>query len=321
MKILIGYDGSAGSNAVFDDLKKAGLPRDTEAVVASVADLLVSGPSVQDAVVQAIISRRSTLGLNRDQSHAENVIGEAKAFAAFGKNRIQELFPGWNVRSEVFTGTPAWVLIDTADRLNADLIIVGSQGRSTIGRLFLGSVSKRIATDARSSVRVVRSVEKNGLASSSKPPRLLVGVDGSPDAEEAIFSIGQRIWPDGTEVRLAAINDIAPPTSITTRLPQAAEMINSYMQTRETRVTSMLDWATEELGHIGLKTSIFREKGDPKPVLLNEARKWGADSIFVGTRDFKNAFERFGLGSVSTGVITNAQCSVEVVRPRNVKKN
>ena len=92
-------------------------------------------------------------------------------------------------------------------------------------------------------------------------------------------------------------------------------MINSYFQKRESRVSAMLEWATNELNAIGLKTSILTEKGDPKKVLLAEARKWNADSIFVGTRDFKSAFERFRLGSVSTAVVTNAHCSVEIVRP------
>lgn len=97
-------------------------------------------------------------------------------------------------------------------------------------------------------------------------------------------------------------------------------MINSYFQTRESRVSAMLEWATGELSHIGLKTSILREKGDPKSILLAEAEKWNADSIFVGTRDFKSAFERFRLGSVSTAIVTNARCSVEIVRPPETVK-
>jgi nucleotide-binding universal stress UspA family protein len=59
----------------------------------------------------------------------------------------------------------------------------------------------------------------------------------------------------------------------------------------------------------------LQENGAPKTVLLAEAEKWNADSIFVGTRDFKSGFERFRLGSVSTAVETNAPCSVEIVRP------
>jgi nucleotide-binding universal stress UspA family protein len=48
---------------------------------------------------------------------------------------------------------------------------------------------------------------------------------------------------------------------------------------------------------------------------LEKAEEWNADCIFVGTRDFKSGFERFRLGSVSTAIVTNAHCSVEIVRP------
>ena len=50
-------------------------------------------------------------------------------------------------------------------------------------------------------------------------------------------------------------------------------------------------------------------------MLMEEARKWEADSIFVGSRNFSSGFERFRLGSVSTALVTSAPCSVEVVRP------
>lgn len=312
MKVLIGYDGSESAGAMFEDLKRAGLPPDTEAVIASVGDLLMSSPPVQEAVVAGVASRRVASGLKQAQAHAGKVLKETKELAAQGEKRARELFPDWRVSSEIFTGTPAWVLIDAGVNLNTDLIVVGSEGRSAIGRLFLGSVSKRIATDARSSVRVARSVAQD---SSDAPPRIIVGVDGSPAAEQAIYAVGQRVWQDGTEVRLVAVDDGTPPTRIAARLPQAANMINSYFQTRESRVSAMLEWATEELNNINLKTSVLQEKGDPKTVLLAEAEKWNADSIFVGTRDFKSGFERFRLGSVSTAVVTNAHCSVEIVRP------
>jgi nucleotide-binding universal stress UspA family protein len=128
-------------------------------------------------------------------------------------------------------------------------------------------------------------------------------------------SFRQRVWQDGSEVRLITVDDGTPPVQIAARLPQAAEMINSYYQKRELRVSAMLEWATNELNAIDLKTSILTEKGDPKKVLLEKARKWNADSISVGTRDFKSGFERFRLGSVSTAVVTNAHCSDEIVRP------
>ena len=317
MKILIGYDGSESADAALDDLKLAGLPGDSEALVISVADLLMSGPSTAEIVEAALTSRRLAASLKQAQTHATRVIKEASEFASKAADVLRSQFPEWDVSSKVITGTPAWEMIDAANRWNADLVVVGSQGRSAIGRLFLGSVSKRLATDAGCSVRVARSDAKRKI----RAPRIIIGVDGSPAAELAIHAVGQRVWEGGTEVRLVAVDDGTPPSArVSTFLPQATEMLNSYFQKRESRVRAMLEWAEGELGHIGLNTSVLMKKGDPSKVLIAEAHKWSADSIFVGTRDFDSAFERFRLGSVSTAVVTSAHCSVEIVRPLNEQK-
>lgn len=312
MRILIGYDGSEYSDAAIDDLKLAGLPRDSEVLIASVGDLLMSSPELSELVGQALTSRRVASGLKKAQTHAERVTKEAKDAASRAKKRVQKLFPQWKVRAEVMIGTPAWVLIDVANKWGADLVVVGSQGRSALKRLFLGSVSKRVVTDSRCSVRVARPRSQPDV---DAPPRIIIGVDGSPAAEQTIYAVGQRVWPDGTEVRLIAVDDGTRPTNIAARLPQAAAMINDYFQNRESRVSSMLEWATKELSAIGLRTSVVTGKGDAKNILLAKGEEWNADCIFVGTRDFKSGFERFRLGSVSTAMVTNAHCSVEVVRP------
>jgi nucleotide-binding universal stress UspA family protein len=312
MRILIGYDGSEHAGAALDDLKRAGLPRDSEVLVVSVADLLMSTPPFEEVAAQVLTSSRVAAALKQAQTHGERVIKEAEEFARTALRRLRLEFPGWNVSDEIRVGTPAWELIDKAKGWKADLVIVGSEGRSALKQFFLGSVSKRVVTDSRCSVRVARPRGKNV---EDAPPRIIIGVDGSPAAEAAISAVGQRIWQDGTEVRLISVDDGTPPIRISARLPQAAEMINSYFQERESRVSAMLEWATNELNAINLKTSILTEKGDPKNILLAQAGEWNADSIFVGTRGFKSGFERFRLGSVSTAVVTNAQCSVEVVRP------
>jgi nucleotide-binding universal stress UspA family protein len=312
MKILIAHDGSEYSDAAVEDLKLAGLPRDSEVLIASVGDILMSRPELSEVIGQSFTSRRVMSGMKRAEAHAERVANEAKNAASRAEKRVRCLFPKWDVRADVLIGTPSWVLIDVANKWNADLIVVGTHGRSAMKRLFLGSVSKRIVTDSDISVRVGRPRSR---ADADIPPRILIGVDGSPAAEQAIQAVGKRVWKDGTEVRLISVDDGTPSSHVTSRLPQAAAMINSYFETRDSRVSAMLDWATSELNAIGLGTSVVTEKGDAKSVILSEAREWNADSIFVGTRDFKNAFERFRLGSVSTAIVMNSECSVEVIRP------
>jgi nucleotide-binding universal stress UspA family protein len=316
MKILIGHDGSEHSDAAIDDLKLAGLPRDSEVMIASVGDLLMSSPELSEIVSDTFTSSRVAAGLKKAQTHAERVTKEAQKAASRAETRVRKLFPGWKVRADVLIGTPAWVLIDVADKRGADLIVVGCHGRSALKRLFLGSVSKRVVTDSHTSVRIGRRPVRKDI---DAPPRIVIGVDGSPAAEQAIYTVGQRVWPAGTEVRLVAVDDGTSPSNIAARLPQAARMISSYYHEREERVLAMLDWATAELGAIGLQTSVVTEKGDPSTTILKHAAEWNADSIFVGTRDIKSGFERFRLGSVSTAIVNNPQCSVEVVRPSEIE--
>lgn len=318
MKILIGYDGTEYSDAAIEDMRLAGLPDDSEVLIVSVGDLLMSSPDISEVLSQAFTSSRVEAGLKKAYTHADRITKEAEEAASRAKQRIKELFPGWRVRAEIMIGTPEWVLIDVADKWNADLVVVGSQGRSPLQRLFLGSVSKRVVTDSHASVRVGRLIHRKDA---DAPPRIIVGVDGSPAAEQAVHEVGQRVWPHGTEVRLIAVDDSIQPHSVASRLPQAAAMISDYNRNKEARVAAMLHWGAKELNAIGLRTSIVTDKGDAKSVLLAQANEWAADSIFVGTRDFKSGFERFRLGSVSTAVVTKAMCSVEVVRNSSMERS
>ena len=137
----------------------------------------------------------------------------------------------------------------------------------------------------------------------NKPPKLVIGVDGSTEAEQAVRAVGSRIWPHGTEVRIIAVDDGS--AGHNDDLPPAA--------------AQMVAWAENALSVIGLKVSVVTEKGDPRRVLLDQAKAWNADSIFVGGRRFSSALERFQLGSVATALVTKAHCSVEVARNRAIK--
>ncbi|HEY8560381.1 MAG TPA: universal stress protein [Pyrinomonadaceae bacterium] len=317
MRVLMGFDGSEYSNAVFDDLKLAGLPRGAEIKIVTIADLLIGGPSAGEVAAPVIPSRRVAAALKKAENHAARVVREAEEIVSTGASRLRSEFPEWNVSSEVVAGTPEWALLDAAKDWDADLIVVGSEGRSALGRLFLGSVSKRAATDARTSVRVARRTERKR---ESAPPKIIIGIDGSAAAAEAVKQVGRRVWQEGTEVRLAVVHDQPSTAAIAARLPRSVGLI-ADVNMRARRAEAMLKWASGELKSIGLVVSISIQKGDPKRILLKQAAKWNADSIFVGTRDFKNPFERICLGSVSTPVVTKAHCSVEIVRPRDEQKH
>ncbi len=297
MRVLIGYDGSKHSDAALDDLRFAGLPSDAKSLIVSVADPLSATCKLQDVAALAMPSSHAVSAARKPQTQSDRAI-RAEDFSMKAAERLQLEFPGWEVGKHTRVGTAAWELIDAADDWNADLVIVGSEGVSILERLLLGSVSKRVITESRRSVRVARSIEKKKRGAA---PKIIVGLDGSPAAQEAVYEVGRRAWHDGAQVRLV--------TALDTR---SIDLPNHRATPQE---ESMLEWARYHLKSTGLNISMSIQTGDPKRVLLSEARKWGADCIFVGTRNFTTGFERYQLGSVSTAVAMKAPCSVEVVRP------
>jgi nucleotide-binding universal stress UspA family protein len=312
MKILVAYDGSESADSALDDLRRAGLPRDAEALIVSIGEVsMIPPPSSYEVVGQVLTARKVTAAIELAESQSAQALTEAKELAAKASDRVRSYFPDWQVRAEGLSGWPPTELINRADQWKPDLVVVGSQGRSAVGRLILGSVSKKVVTDSHHSVRVTRgAVGKND----GKAPSVMIGVDGSSEAEHAIRAVGRRIWPDGTEVRIIAVDDGTSPARISHVLPTAAAMIRSSNEKASVAARMMVEWAQNELRIIGLNVSVAIEKGDPRRVLIDEARKWNIDSIFVGGRRFSSAFERFRLGSVATALVTTAHCSVEVAR-------
>jgi nucleotide-binding universal stress UspA family protein len=312
MKLLVGYDGSDGADAMLRDLQKAGLPHEAEALIISVADVMMApAMSNSEFFAQSLTSRRVAAGLMQAQKQTERIFLEAKAFSAKASERVRSYFPGWDVRAEVLAGQPAYELIRKADEWKPDLVVVGSHGHSALGRFILGSVSKKVVTDSSHSVRVTKGTVENDART---PPRLVIGVNGSVEAEQAVRAVGRRSWPDGTEVRIVAVDDGTSPARIARVLSITEALISDQDQGTALAAYRMVEWAENELSVIGLNVSVTLDNGDPQRVLLHEAEKWNADSIFVGGRSFSNAFERFRLGSVATALVTKAHCSVEVAR-------
>jgi len=292
---LIGYDGSQSADAALVDLQRAGLPVEAEALVASVADvIMVSATPDYELAGEALMSRKVTAGLLYAQRQTDRVLNEAKDFARLASDQVQSYFPHWTVRAETLAGAAASELISKADEWKPDLIVVGSHGRSAVSRFILGSVSKKVVTDSDHSVRVSRGDIEKDL---NEPLKLVIGVDASAEAEHAVRAVGSRVWPYGTEVQIIAVDDGSSPMFTDT-------------------AGRMVAWAENALSLIGLKTSVVWEGGDPRRVLIEQAQAWDADSIFVGGRRFNSALERFQLGSVATALVTKAHCSVEVVRNR-----
>lgn len=286
MKLLIAYDGSECAREALAELHTAGLPCETEALVLTVAEPW-SPPASTFAGV-------ATESLPLASERAATALEEAQNAAAV----IAGNFPSWRVTSLVETGAPATRIIQIAADWGANLVVAGSQGLGALKRMAFGSVSLKVLHEAPCSVRIARWRERT---SQSPALRLLLGLDGSADAQAAVTTVAQRNWPAGTEARLATA--IGAP-DWQTGLP---------FETVRTQARALQQEAENQLAEAGLVVSSVIAQLYAADFLLEEAKRWKANCIFAGTRR-RGLPHRSLIGSVSSTVTAKAACSVEIVR-------
>jgi nucleotide-binding universal stress UspA family protein len=309
MKLLVAYDGSKCAEAAIDDLLLAGLPEDADAMVLSVAEVWLP-PQDAEQNVSIALDSHTMAQIRKHWEKGRRAVGEAEVFAKHAQSRIRKIFPRWHVEAESTYGSPAWEILQKADEIKPDLIVVGSHGRTALGRFFLGSISQKVLTEARVSVRVARGKIEVDPA----PSRIIIGFDGSKGATAAVESVARRVWREYSEVRLIAVTDPVTPSAIGRFVPPVVSWTDETNASERRWMENLADEALQKLENAGLKASLSIIAGNPKHVLVEEAEHWHADSIFVGANALGGAFERFLLGSVSAAVAARAHCSVEVVR-------
>lgn len=149
--------------------------------------------------------------------------------------------------------------------------------------------------------------------------KILLAIDGSPCSEAAVKEVAGRLWPADTQVRI--ISAIEPPVPlayepwITTSGDYFAETEKIERQHAEETVTRAAAKLRDQAATNKLLVSTQVLTGSPKQMIVEEAERWGADLIFVGSHGLKT-WERILLGSISQAVATHAPCSVEIVRHR-----
>jgi len=133
-KILVGFDGSQGSK---------------QALTRSISLLDEHG----ELLLLAVIPSPS------DKTFVDNDI--YKTMKKKAENMINELVSdigqqGFFITGIIEEGDPSARIIDASNRLNVDLIVLGSKGTSKIGRYLIGSVANKVVQYAHKPVMVVR---------------------------------------------------------------------------------------------------------------------------------------------------------------------
>lgn len=106
MRLLIAYDGSSYAIEAIDDLTHAALPKDTEAVVMTVADVFLPPERTSGDALPPVDNL-----VRRARARVARALEDAARFAETGRDHVCARFPSWKVEALTCADSPAWGII------------------------------------------------------------------------------------------------------------------------------------------------------------------------------------------------------------------
>jgi nucleotide-binding universal stress UspA family protein len=196
-------------------------------------------------------------------------------------------------------GSPAEIILDTARKMNADLVAVGARGRNRVTEIVLGRVSHRVLMHASCPTLIVKGNDR-------PIQQVLVAIEGHEDA--------------GLIKKWLLTNPFKDPVALTVlSVVPSFEMVDpANMVQFQAWIDSAMQYAEDLVKDTGAglmsrhyKVSTQVVTGVPASMIAERAQ--AMDLVVVGSHSRKGV-ERFLLGSVSHSVVHKVACSILVVR-------
>jgi nucleotide-binding universal stress UspA family protein len=294
MRVMLGFDGSAGAEAARDLVAHLRWPARTAITLVAA---LERGPGLFGAPEYAVMPEDS-----REASAVMLADLQATLQAAAAPLNA----PGRMIDTRVVRGRPASALLEEAAALQPDLIVIGSRGHGPLATVLVGSVSTEVVDHAPCPVLVARRPSAH---------RLVVGVDGSESSQRAVATLAT--WPifAGLPARVVGVSERSAGWMALSSAfyPGVADTADSSAEARRSHAEQITERACEDLSRVGLIATSELRAGDPADELIRAAAEDDADMIVVGSRGL-SALSRLALGSVARKVLLHTPVSVLVIR-------
>jgi hypothetical protein len=215
--------------------------------------------------------------LEMAQSHLDEIKAEAQAAGVACETHLVQ---GSQIHEEI---------VDLADRVKADVIVMGRRGRRGLARLMLGHATALVIGQAHCNVLVVpRAARVEGR-------HIVLATDGSRFADTAAVTAGALARVCNTPITVTAV----------TTEEQAPEVRAEAAQTVERVVAAMRAEGTTVEGKV--------LHGEPAAAITGVARESDADLIVTGSHG-RTGLERVLIGSTSERILNATECAVLVVK-------
>jgi nucleotide-binding universal stress UspA family protein len=226
-----------------------------------------------------------------------------------------ESAPGITTEALVREGNTAAEILNQATSMNADLLVIGTHGRSGFERLLLGSVAEKVLRKARCPVLVVpRRLPDAVPAGPVLYKRILCPVDFSESSFHALkYAISMAQEADG---RLTVLHVVSPEFENTVELANSVYdreiTIGNFLKQREDALRRRLQEAVTGATEFCSVDSIMRH-GKPGSEVLHTASERQSDLIVMGVQG-RGAVDLLFFGSTTQHVVRDAACPVLTLR-------
>jgi nucleotide-binding universal stress UspA family protein len=234
--------------------------------------------------------------------HVANLEGEIREALA---EQLAACLPGAKVEVFVDRASAYAGIVQRAETWSADLVVVGSHGRTGLPRMLLGSVAEQVVRHAHCAVLVARAAPQTGI--------VVAATDLSDPSMPAIVAAADEARQ--RKARLVVVHAIAFGNLETTLEEIVRDLARRGGATDiDEQIRSAVDAELQRaLVQCGAQGETRVVDGVPAAAIVRTADELGAELVVVGTRG-RTGLVRIALGSTADRIVRNAACSVLAVR-------
>jgi nucleotide-binding universal stress UspA family protein len=137
--------------------------------------------------------------------------------------------------------------------------------------------------------------------------KILIAIDSSDYGDEILNEVERYGWPQTTEFKLLMV--IAP--------CDVWESEKQFQQTSRIILDTRVNAFKNKMPSHKISSQVL--EGPAAKTITDAAEEWHADWIVIGSYG-QSGPHKVGIGSVATDVVTQAFCSVQMIKVRNVTK-
>lgn len=285
MKVVVGVDWSEEAFAAVEQLGL--LYRPDEVAIAHGVDLgMFQSPMVAEAA-----------NLQGYDEFRQAMVDAGRQVVERGRTLLPADIPSVQTKCEVHHA--ASFILDNANTLKADLIVIGTHNRSRVTEMLVGSVSHHVMLHARCPALIVKG--------NARPVnRVLMAVEGREDA------VRLQTWLTAHPFRNpVAVTVLSVVPSLAMVEPNLMVGFESWFEEHKRQAQQVVHDTARALAGPHFTATTDVRTGDPVTIICDVGN---SHDLIVVSSHGRKGLDRFLLGSVSHGIVHRANSSVLVVR-------